>query len=169
MDMIVFLSEVWLDNVDVLDKLRIIIEGYSDDPPIAFVLCGHFLSFPPNVMSAQKLKEGFNNLAKIIQQHPDIRKYSKFVFIPGPHDLGTSNILPRGPLPATLLNDFIQAIPGTIFASNPCRIQYCTKEIIVAREDILTKLCRNTLKYPSDGQVPNHVSIKFYFPNSFNC
>ncbi|XP_034941329.1 DNA polymerase epsilon subunit 2 [Chelonus insularis] len=157
-DMIVFISDVWLDNSDVLNKLKVIIDGYSEDPPVAFVLCGHFLSSPPSNTSVQKLKEGFTNLAKIIQEYPDVRQYSKFVFVPGPLDLGAPKILPRGPLPKTLLNDFIRLVPGTIFASNPCRIQYCTKEIVVLREDILTKFCRHTLKYPEHGHVWNHYA-----------
>ncbi|KAH0568424.1 hypothetical protein KQX54_020832 [Cotesia glomerata] len=158
MNMIVFLSDVWLDNTEVVDKLRVIMEGYSEDPPVAFVLCGHFLSSPPSYSSAQKLKEGFRNLSRMIKQYPDIHKYSKFVFVPGPLDLGAPKILPRGPLPKTLLADFIKAVPNTILATNPCRIQYCTKEIVVLREDILTKFCRHTFHYPETGHVWDHYA-----------
>ena len=27
------------------------------------------------------------------------------------------------------------------------------------REDIVTKMCRNCVKFPEDGDVPTHVSI----------
>ncbi|XP_074103933.1 DNA polymerase epsilon subunit 2 [Cotesia typhae] len=158
MNMIVFLSDVWLDSTEVVDKLHVIMEGYSEDPPVAFVLCGHFLSSPPSYSSAQKLKEGFRNLSQMIKQYPDIHKYSKFVFVPGPLDLGAPKILPRGPLPKTLLADFIKAVPNTILATNPCRIQYCTKEIVVLREDILTKFCRHTFRYPETGHVWDHYA-----------
>ncbi|XP_053597166.1 DNA polymerase epsilon subunit 2 [Microplitis demolitor] len=158
MNMIVFLSDVWLDNSDVLDKLRVIMDGYSEDPPVAFVFCGHFLSSPPSYSSSQKLKEGFRNLSVMIKEYPDIHRFSKFVLVPGPLDLGAPKILPRGPLPKTLLADFIKAVPNTILASNPCRIQYCTKEIVVLREDILTKFCRHTFRYPENGYIWDHYA-----------
>jgi len=33
-------------------------------------------------------------------------------------------------------------------------IKYCTKTIVVFREDILTKLCRNSIYFPSSGDIP---------------
>ncbi|KAG7204356.1 hypothetical protein KM043_002169 [Ampulex compressa] len=156
--MLIFISELWLDNATVLQKFKTMLEGYSEFPPIAFVLCGHFLSFPSNVTSAQKLKEGFKNLAELINQYPDIRETSKFIFVPAPYDLGAPKILPRGPLPQCLTKEFSKTVPGAIFATNPCRIQYCTKEIVVLREDILTKMCRNTIYFPSEGNVFDHYA-----------
>ena len=158
--MIVFVSEFWVDNPRVIEKFAMMLQGYSDVPPVAFVLCGHFLSFPPNTTSAQKMKEGFAKIAEIIERHSDIMKTSKFVLVPGPYDLGAAKILPRGPLPKGILSDFVKRVPNTILASNPCRIQYCTKEIVVFREDMLTKLCRNTLRFPKDGRVCEHVSTR---------
>ncbi|KAF7991976.1 hypothetical protein HCN44_010777 [Aphidius gifuensis] len=157
-EMMVILSDVWLDDPVILSKLRIIFDGYSDDAPIAFILCGNFLSFAPNVTSADKLKEGFNKLADIIQDYPDIKKYSKFVFVPGPQDIFAPKILPKAPLPEYLLDTFIKSIPGTFLAYNPCRIQYCTKEIVVFREDMIAKLSRNTLKFPEKGQLYEHYA-----------
>ncbi|XP_011310103.1 DNA polymerase epsilon subunit 2 [Fopius arisanus] len=157
-DMIVIISELWLDNSEILRKFKVILEGYSDVPPIAFILCGHFLSSPPNVTSGKKLKDGFNHLARLIDAHPDLKKNSKFVFVPGPQDLGAAKILPRGPLPHKILEDFIKKIPGAILVGNPCRIQYCTKEIVVFREDMISKMCRNTLKYPEQGNFHDHYA-----------
>ncbi|XP_076234942.1 DNA polymerase epsilon subunit 2 [Calliopsis andreniformis] len=156
--MIVFLSEMWLDDVIVLRKFKTMLEGYSEYPPIAFVLCGHFLSFPANITSVQKLKEGLKDLADIIMQYPEIKESSKFIFVPAPDDVGSPKILPRSPLPKHLTEEFRKNIPGAIFATNPCRIQYCTKEIVVLREDILTKMCRNTLYFPRSGNIYDHYA-----------
>lgn len=156
--MIVFLSEMWLDDVIVLQKFKTMLEGYSECPPIAFVLCGRFLSFPPNVTSAQKMKEGLKGLADLITQYPAIKDTSKFIFVPAPDDLGSSKILPRASIPKHITKEFAKSIPGAIFTTNPCRIQYCTKEIVVLREDILTKMCRNTLYFPNKGDIFDHVS-----------
>ena len=166
-DTIVFISEFYVDDIKVLEKFKEVLHGYSDFPPIAFVLCGHFLSFPPNATSAQKLKDGFMALADIITQHSDILEVSKFIIVPGPYDLGAPKILPRASLPKSILSGFIKRVPGTILATNPCRIQYCTKEIVVLREDILTKLCRNTLKFLDTANIFEHVipfnSMIIYF------
>lgn len=156
--MIVFVSEIWLDDVTVLRKFKTMIEGYSECPPIAFVLCGHFLSFSTNISSKHKLKKGLKNLADIIIQYPDIKQTSKFIFVPAPDDIGSPKILPRSPLPKHLTEDFRKNIPGAIFTTNPCRIQYCTKEIVVLREDILTKMCRNALHFPSQGNIYDHYA-----------
>ena len=167
--MIVFVSEMWLDDKTVLHKFKTMLEGYSEYPPIAFVLCGHFLSFPAKSSSGQKLVEGLKNLADIIMQYPDIKRDSKFIFVPAINDIGSPKILPRLPLPDNLTEDFRNNIPGAIFATNPCRIQYCTKEIVVLRGDILTKMCRNTLHFPFQGNIYDHVSfivlqtVIFYF------
>lgn len=157
--MIIFISEMWLDDETVLRKFKTMLDGYSEYPPIAFVLCGHFLSFPSNVSSTQKLKEGLEQLADIIMQYPDIKETSKFIFVPASDDVGSPKILPRSPLPKHLTGEFQKNIPGAIFTTNPCRIQYCTKEIVVLREDILTKMCRNTLQFPREGNAYDHVSF----------
>ena len=53
---------------------------------------------------------------------------------------------------------FVEKVPNTVFTTNPCRIKYCTKEIIVLREDMFTKMGRNSLYYPSSGDIPGNVS-----------
>jgi hypothetical protein len=54
---------------------------------------------------------------------------------------------------------FTEKIPNSVFTTNPCRIKYCTKEIIIFREDILTKMGRNSLYYPTTGDIPDNVSL----------
>ncbi|XP_035726103.1 DNA polymerase epsilon subunit 2-like isoform X1 [Vespa mandarinia] len=158
--MIIFLSDLWLDNSVVLSKFKIMLDGLVDIPPIAFVICGNFLSFPENEFSPAAMKEGFKKLADLIVQYPTIKTSSKFIFVPGPCDLGAPKILPRRSLSKYVVEDIQKAIPEAIFATNPCRIQYCTKEIVVYREDILIKMCRNTLRFPSgeESKVPNHFA-----------
>lgn len=160
-DMFIFLSDFWIDDIRVLEKFKEILNGFSDSPPIAIILFGNFLSFPPNATSVQKLKDGFKNLADIITQHHGIMEMTNFVLVPGPFDLGAPKILPRAPLPKSIVADFIKRVSHVHLATNPCRIQYCTKEIVIFREDILTKLCRNTLKFLDTENVYEHVSFFF--------
>lgn len=148
--MIVFIAELWLDVPNVLDKFKTILEGYTDYPPVAFVLCGNFLSFPTNITSAQALITGFKCLADLIARYTNLKESSKFVFVPGPQDIGSPKILPKPPLPKCIIEEVTKVIPNAIFTTNPCRIQYCTKEIVVLREDMLTKMCRNALRFPKE-------------------
>ncbi|XP_014205834.1 DNA polymerase epsilon subunit 2 [Copidosoma floridanum] len=144
----VFISEFWVDNEVVLSKFEILLSGFSESPPVAIVLCGHFSNSTSNVASAKKLREGFKKVAGIISRYPLIHQNTKFIIVPGPFDLSAPKILPRAPLPKYIMEDFLKVVPGTYLATNPCRIQYCTKEIVVFRENMLSKLSRNTLCYP---------------------
>ncbi|XP_046401886.1 DNA polymerase epsilon subunit 2 isoform X1 [Ischnura elegans] len=155
---IVFLSDVWLDQIKVLQKLKVLFRGYSHFPPIAFVLMGNFLSTQHRSTYAHTLKSCLKDLADIIVEYPPILQNSRFIFVPGPIDPASANILPRTPLPRFVIKEFSEKIPSAIFASNPCRIQYCTKEIIVLRHDMVTKLCRNTIHFPSSGEIPDHFA-----------
>jgi len=157
--MIVFIAELWLDAPNVLQKFKMVLEGYMDYPPVAFVLCGHFLSSPKNASSARVLAHGFKNLADIIAQYANLKESSRFVFVPGPQDLGSPKIFPKPPLPKCIVERFVETLPNAIFTTNPCRIQYCTKEIVVLREDMLTKMCRNALRLPKEEHF-KHVSSR---------
>ena len=107
---------------------------------------------------------------------------TRLVFVPSSDDLGLGRILPRPPLPNLITEDFQRKIPNAIFTSNPCRlvenqiytdakaelevfrcsdrIQYCTQEIVVYREDIVKKMCRNSIRCPSTD-ISNQASV-FY-------
>ena len=65
----------------------------------------------------------------------------------------------RPSIPKVVTDDFVRRVPSAEFTSNPCRIQYCTREIVVFREDIVMKMCRNCVRYPTDGDISKHVSL----------
>ncbi|KAG0725487.1 DNA polymerase epsilon subunit 2 [Chionoecetes opilio] len=126
--MLVVLSDVWLDVIEVMDKLRVLFTGYANFPPTAFILCGNFFS------KRQESKQvGF----------PELMAHSKFIFVPGPTDLGPSGIFPRPPVLHYATEPLRQAVPSACFTTNPCRLVYCTQEIVVFREDLVAKMCRN--------------------------
>lgn len=118
--MVVFLSDVWLDQIQVfsltfrsykaidvwltfliyfsqlqvLEKLRILFSGYCEVPPVAFVLMGNFLS-SQGKNSPRELRKLFKALADLIKEFQNLVENSRFIFVPGPSDLGFSNIIPR--------------------------------------------------------------------------
>ncbi|KAI4583559.1 hypothetical protein MJG53_020723, partial [Ovis ammon polii x Ovis aries] len=124
--MFVFISDVWLDQVEVLEKLHIMFSGYSPAPPTCFILCGNFSSVPYGKNQVQALK-------------------------------GTEDLFNKPPFAESITNEFRQRVPFSVFTTNPCRIQYCTQEIIVFREDLVNKMCRNCVRFPSSNlDIPNH-------------
>lgn len=71
-------------------------------------------------------------------------------------------ILARPAIPNCITEEVRTALPSAVFTSNPCRLQYCTQEIVVFREDIVMKMCRNCVRYPADGNIPMHVILLIF-------
>ncbi|XP_002732910.1 DNA polymerase epsilon subunit 2-like [Saccoglossus kowalevskii] len=155
----VFLSDVWLDQLQVRQKLQALFSGFADVPPTAFVFCGNFSSAPYGSHHIKALKDSLHELSVILTEFPTLVKESKFVFVPGPQDPGPGHILPRPPLSECITEEFRKKVPTSIFATNPCRIQYCTQEIVVFKEDIVNKMCRNCVRFPSaSSEIPAHFA-----------
>ncbi len=155
--MFVFLSDVFFDDQKIMDKLSTLFLGYSDAPPTCFIFMGNFSSTPYGPDKNQRLKESFKELADLILEFPALVEHSQFLFVPGPQDPGPGNILPRPPILSVLTSDLTSRVPLATFCSNPCRIQFCTQEIVVFREDIQSKLCRHCVRFPSETtDIPNH-------------
>ncbi|GFR26086.1 DNA polymerase epsilon subunit 2 [Trichonephila clavata] len=157
--MFVFLSDVWLDQLQVMQKLQVLFAGYSLMPPTCFVLIGNFLSLPIVGSHSKTFEECFSQLGTLISEFPTLLEKSHFVFVPGPNDPGLPYILPRPAIPPSFLGDFKKKVPKAIFTSNPCHIQYCTQDIVVFREDIISKMCRNSIYTPWEHEekvdIPN--------------
>ena len=85
---------------------------------------------------------------------------SRFVFVPGPNDPGSANLLPRPDLPKFFTQKMRDRVPSATFASNPCRIRFFTQEIVIFREEILHKMRRHAVM-PLAGddttQVTEHL------------
>ncbi|XP_014270308.1 DNA polymerase epsilon subunit 2 [Halyomorpha halys] len=156
--MLVFLSDVWLDVPKVLDKLSQLFLGYSTCPPAAFVLMGNFQSGHKGFQHWSCLKDGFKTLGELVSQWPSIAQNSKFIIIPGPTDSQAANILPRPELPETIVSGLKTSVKDVVLATNPCRIQYCTQEIVLVREDLVTKLCRNSVHFPDMKDIGSHFA-----------
>lgn len=64
----------------------------------------------------------------------------------------------RLPLPNYVTKEFTKFVPKAIFTTNPCRIQYCTREITVFRADIVPKLLQGTIHKPAKKDVAECVA-----------
>ena len=157
---IIFLSDCWLDDVAVLEKLKKLFMGFDDSPPIAIVLMG---PFQKNKEAASVLRSRFAHLGEIIDSTFSLKNETDIVLVPDIEDPTSANILPRPPLPTSVVQDLMRKSKRVVLATNPCRLQYCTQQIVVCRMDLLRKLCRNTIKFPDTGQLSDHVSFDFDF------
>ena len=152
--MFVILSDVHLDKALVLEKLRTLFEGYSQVRPLPlFVFTGNFTSqaIGHGSDSVEQFLGYFNQLADLIADFPDIRDHARFVFVPGPHDPGAGNTVPRPGLPSFFTRALRKKVRHVQFASNPCRIRFYSQEIVIFREDILKKMLRHCLLPTNSG------------------
>jgi DNA polymerase epsilon subunit 2 len=157
--MFVFLSDVWFDNLKVMAKLKTLFSGYNDFPPIAIVFLGEFLSCPYGFEHSMQLKAALTNLGDIIHPFKNLCESCKFIFVPGRGDPAAANILPRPAIPDSITKDIKDKLgDAVIFTTNPCRIQYCTQEIVLIRQDLVMKMCRNSIHFPESGDIPDHLT-----------
>ncbi|VDN26470.1 unnamed protein product, partial [Gongylonema pulchrum] len=120
---------------------------------------------------------GFCNLAEILRADILANRNVHFIFVPGPDDPSFNSILPRSelkflfqfaffsrpPLPYSLF-ELMKNVPNCSFASNPCRIQYASQEIVVFRQDLVEKMCRNSIHMPSStADISEHVSLSIFY------
>lgn len=157
--MFVVMSDVWLDKIKVMEKLRTLFTGYAQFPPTAFIFCGNFLSACHGSQQAADVRQALSALGDLIAEFPDLQTNSKFIFVPGPSDPGPSNIFPRPPLPKYVTDGIRRKVSNAEFVSNPCRLLYCTQEIVIFRENIVAKMCRNCVYFPNNSDdIPAHFA-----------
>ncbi|KAH8270143.1 hypothetical protein KR018_004652 [Drosophila ironensis] len=153
---IVFLSDVRLDLPVVMDKLRQLFVGYDSCPPQAIVLMGPFTASTRNHHELRHHLDALGGLAAGCEQ---LKKQTDLILVPSSEDPTAPNILPRAPIPECLAAGLLKAWPRTQLATNPCRLQYCTQQIVVCRLDLMAKFCRNTLHFPEDtAQIEQHFA-----------
>jgi DNA polymerase epsilon subunit 2 len=70
--------------------------------------------------------------------------------MPGPADAGCAAALPRPPLPRSLTRALRGAVPGAVFASNPCRLRWHATEVVLFREDIAGRMRRACVRSPAE-------------------
>ena len=147
-------SDLHLDKPEVLEGLRKVLfsDSRTRNPSALYVFMGNFSSLPLNEIlnNPSAYRAGFEALASLLADFPDITAKSHFVFIPGPCDPGSSNVLPRPPLPSSFVKSLLsnEAIPHVTFTSNPARIRFYSQEIVLFREDLSIRLGRRAILTP---------------------
>ncbi|PFH52811.1 hypothetical protein AMATHDRAFT_56291 [Amanita thiersii Skay4041] len=150
-----FLSDVWLDDGRTIPAVQKIFDNCVENNfiPKLMVLCGNFTSKPIAHGSARALQvyqESFDALADLVASYPLITRGTHFVFVPGPLDITVNAVLPRKSLLASFTARLKAKIPCVHFATNPCRIKFFNQEIVVYREDLMSRMLRNTVALKPD-------------------
>lgn len=145
----IILCDIYLDQEDVLNKLEKMFSHYDAAPPTCFIFCGKFMSKSFTTDQPAGLCDSLNSLLNILLQFPRLCSQSTLIFVPSLEDIGPAKILPRPALPQILTDEFCRKLPNASFSSNPCRIQYCSQDIVIFCENIMHKMVQNCMKYPS--------------------
>ena len=115
---------------------------------------GNFVTKPSRAPGGREtITSCFSALGDAIESCPKLATNAKFLMVPGPQDAGTSNALPRRPIPEEFVKDLKKKVSHITFASNPCRVQFFTQEIVLFREDLLRKMQRHTVVPPHADDI----------------
>ncbi|KAG6854823.1 hypothetical protein C0991_012013 [Blastosporella zonata] len=95
-------------------------------------------------------KDNFDALADLIASYKPIVRETHFVFVPGPLDISINGTLPRHRLLSSLVLRIQSKVPKVHFATNPCRIKFFDQEIVIFREDTMSRMLRHVV-----GVKPN--------------
>lgn len=171
----VILSDVWLDKPQVLEKLKVLFEGFQDSPPACFVFMGNFMSrsfqFGIQQNDRELYRKNFDRLADVVKQFPVfLSGQTEFVFVPGSQDPGIGNVLPRPCIPDLFVRTLKDSIGHSHvhFVSNPVRIKFLSREIVLFREDMQHKMRRNCVLPPLDDTIPMHEHVVRSVVNNYH-
>ncbi|EPS37921.1 hypothetical protein H072_8368 [Dactylellina haptotyla CBS 200.50] len=173
---VVVLSEIHLDLPRTHEALSKLFEKWeaesvrSEDPvelPMTVILCGKFVSDGFSWGNGSLgFKEALDQLAATLGAFDSLLTRTTFVIVPSDSDPwtaaftgGASGILPRKGLPDIFTNKLKRAFTVAnrdsggagggkiVFASNPCRVGYFTREIVVFRDDMGSRFTRNNVRF----------------------
>ncbi|RLN63551.1 hypothetical protein BBP00_00004060 [Phytophthora kernoviae] len=152
----IVLSDVHLDDPQVMIKLGELFQGLESVQPTLFILMGDFMSASigggAGSNSLQDLREYLEELGNLILKYPGIAENSRFVLVPGPNDPGSSHSFPRHPLPDLCTRELTRKVPNVMCSTNPCRIRYYTQDIVIFREDLQQKMQRHAILQPMPSE-----------------
>jgi hypothetical protein len=153
--MFVVVSDLHLDSPTVHDGLRRMLAGYRDcgSVPSMFVFMGNFASTPygQHPGDAAAFRAYFDALAALLEEFSDtVAAHTHFVFVPGPDDPGAGGVLPRAPLPQSIVGRLADnpRIPRVTFTSNPARVRFFTHEVVLFRQELSLRMRRRAIASP---------------------
>lgn len=139
----VVMSDLELDRPGVLENLSSVLAIFGNKKTIhfpMFILMGNF-----STTGFSGTKQALLDLLALIEKFPSLARHAHFCVVPGPRDVAFSNILPLQPLKAP--HDRVRNLHCS---SNPCRIRWGGREMVVFSHSILHLLQQRQLRLPSE-------------------
>ena len=153
----VIFSDLHLDHPKTLSAFSTVLQGYVDADfiPFALVLCGNFASQQySSADMVDRYCSGFAALGDVLASFASVVRQTHIILVPGPKDPFATSLVPRPALPQVLVQPLLsklKPLQGTVhLASNPCRISYFSQQIVVYRDDTMTRFLRNTVRIKDD-------------------
>ncbi|KAH3683727.1 hypothetical protein WICPIJ_005288 [Wickerhamomyces pijperi] len=139
----------FLDQPRTFDGLRkffteLVDSSSYEDLPIAIVFQGSFTSTSKH---STEYKALFNQLAALLEGFPAITNNVHLIFIPGPNDLWNTSAYPKQPIPKVFTSRLDKLCKKITWASNPVRIKYLSREIVIFRDDLNGCFKRNNIDF----------------------
>ena len=106
--------------------------------------------------------DNFEALADLIASYPLLTRTTHFVLVPGPLDVTINSVLPRRPILSSFVSRLKSRVPNVHFATNPCRIKFFEQEIVIFREDLMSRMLRNLVGVKPDvknDDLKRYVSV----------
>lgn len=142
---VITLANIHLDEPQVFEMLDKLFLGYSEFMIVLFILIGNFSS--QKEPDAYRYPEMFENLVNLICKYEKLQSSAMWVFVPGPNDPGFGGFLPRQKIPLFFMES-IQNLAKWQNVSNPCKISFCGKKLVIGRCEQLRKMQRNSVCDP---------------------
>ena len=154
---IAVLAGLHLDDPACLERINLLFSGFEecDSIPAAYVLVGDFVSKEFNPYSGESVRvmqKSFEAFAQLLARHPRTLEASHIVLVPGPRDPG-NGLLPQPPLSDAIARGISSRFPNVVLASNPCRIRFFEKQILVFAGDNLKRLRKSRIVHSSVESV----------------
>ncbi|KAK9450925.1 DNA polymerase alpha/epsilon subunit B-domain-containing protein [Limtongia smithiae] len=167
-------GDIFLDDLKTYDGMSKIFGLLEEEPPLAIVVPGSFLSFPFHKSSSSTVyRDCFDQLAGLLSQFPVLCACTTFIFIPGANDpwgstasAGGANIWPQRCVPSIFTGHVSRVLKKAVFASNPCRVCYYSQEIVICRDNLAGRLRRNGIKVALPEQRRNATPVASQMDNS---
>ena len=113
--------------------------------------------------------DNFDALADLIASYPLISRTTHFILVPGPLDATINSVLPRRPILPSFVTRLKNRVPNVKFASNPCRIKFFEQEIVVFREDLMSRMLRNLVGVKPDVKNDDLKRYVSYYASLPSC
>lgn len=119
------------DLNEIFDKMD------KEGVPSIIVLIGEFNGSAAGqmVQSFIETKQFFDGLADILHDKRELRQHTQWVVMPGPDDFLPFSAMPNPHISKKLMTKLRKTLTNIKMASNPCRLSYYGKEVLISRGD----------------------------------